>query len=128
MGARVTVARATPTRFFCPPLSPAGMRSSKPASDTHASRSATRSRTSLLGRGVEAAQREGDVVEDRQVIEERVVLEEHPDALAYLLELELGGLGHASSPTWMVPRSGRISAVIILRRTLLPLAPGPMSP
>ena len=33
-----------------------------------------------------------------------------------------------ASPTSMVPRSGRISAVIILSRTLLPLAPGPMSP
>ena len=47
MGARVTVARATPTRFFCPPLRPAGIRSSKPASETHARRSATRARTSL---------------------------------------------------------------------------------
>ena len=32
---------------------------------------------------------------DREVIEERVVLEEHPDALAYLLQLQLRGVGDA---------------------------------
>ncbi len=33
----------------------------------------------VFGQGVEAAQREGDVVGDGEVIEERVVLEEHPE-------------------------------------------------
>ena len=46
----------------------------------------------VLGEAREAPQRERDVVADGHVIEERVVLEEHPELEAHLLELELGGL------------------------------------
>src|SRR5580658_1200229 len=45
----------------------------------------------VFGRRIEASQREGDVLEDREVIEEGVVLEDHSDSLANLLESELGG-------------------------------------
>ena len=83
----------------------------------------------VLGRGVEAAQREGDVVEDREVVEERVVLEEHPDALADVLQGELRSLGDrvVADPDRARDRAC-ISPAIILSKTLLPLAPGPMSP
>ena len=63
--------------------------SSKPGRRRSASRSATRSAISSSGEGVEAAQREGDVVADGQVVEERVVLEEHPELEPELLQLEL---------------------------------------
>ena len=93
MGARVTVARATPTRFFCPPLR-LGRHALLEAGERHAREALGDARAHLvLRRGVEAPQREGDVVEDRQVVEERVVLEEHPDALADVLQRELRGVG-----------------------------------
>ena len=95
MGARVTVARATPTRFFCPPLSPDGMRSSKPGSDTHARRSATRSRTSSSGGRVEAAQGERDVVETVRWSKSALFWKSIPMRLRISCRAQLGGVGHA---------------------------------
>jgi hypothetical protein len=60
------VARATPTRFFCPPLNRAGRRSSKPLS---------------LGAAA-LPQRKADIFADGHEVEQRVVLKQHAHALA----------------------------------------------
>ena len=45
----------------------------------------------VLGECVEAAEREGDIVADVEVVEERIVLEEHADLLAELLQSRARG-------------------------------------
>jgi hypothetical protein len=88
------VARATPTRFFCPPESPEGSRSSKPARDTAREPVGhPRGDLGLVG-DAHPPQGEGDVVGHREVIEEGVVLKEHPDARAHPVEAQLVDAGH----------------------------------
>ena len=70
-----TSARASATRCCWPPESCRGLRLSSPSRPTSLRMSSTRPRTSLAAHAA-AAQAEGDVLEDRQVREERVRLED----------------------------------------------------
>jgi hypothetical protein len=92
----VTVARATPTRFFCPPESPPGRRDLE-AREGHGGEAVGDARGELVLVGdPHAAQGEGDVLADGEVVEEGVVLEEHAEALAHALEGELVEAGERS--------------------------------
>ena len=105
------IARAKPTRRRMPPESSEGRFSSTLGRWTISRHSRTRSRTSRR-RAARAAQRKGDVVEDRHRIEERPLLEGHAELLAHRGCARRVESAQKSSPsTKTLPESGRISPI-----------------
>ena len=74
-----TSARATATRCCCPPDSCAGLRSRKLRQPHHVERALDTRLDIRLGHAVHL-EREGEILRDRHVREQRVVLEDHADA------------------------------------------------
>ena len=83
------LARATPTRFFCPPESPAGVRSANAESDTARNRSSTRVANFGFWQLEHSPQGERHVLGHGHPVEEGIILEEHPHLAAVRGELEL---------------------------------------
>ena len=77
----------------------------------------------------QAPQGKRDVFGDGHEVEQGVVLEQHADALPVLVQLHVAHGQHDRCPsTVTLPRSGRISPVIMRSSRLFPDAPGPIRP
>ena len=122
------MARARPTRFCMPPDSSAGERFATSApSPTLASFSSAISRASRARDAAALDQAEGDVLPDRQAVEQRAALEQHAEFRAAALRACAPLIWVTSSPsTRIVPASGRMMPSTHLIVTDLPVPEPPM--
>jgi len=92
MDAWLTVARATPTLFFWPPERPEGNALLEVGEGDAGESFGHARRDFVVAQRKEAPERERDVVGYTEMIEERIVLKEHPEFQTHRLKPQLGHL------------------------------------